>query len=280
MVQSKFLITKELFLNWNFNIIIPILIVLIILLYLGKIWIDKEVKRQIKETHLRFQENRLIAMGELLGNIAHHWKQPLNTISLIALNIQKQSEKKELTPQYLEEKLFDIEDTIEDISKTIEEFSTHLTPIKNRDFFLINQTVKVSIKILSSLLKQYNIEIIFIESEKYEYYGYKNELLQALLIILTNAKDSLVKNKLLQKKEIVIKLSKIEDKINITIKDNSLGILDTHLHRIFDPYFTTAHKTHGKGLGLYIAKMIVIERFNGSISAHNEDGAVFNITLG
>ena len=265
--------------SWSFNIIIAI-ILLIILLYLGKIWLDREVKRQVEETRLHFQENRVIAMGELLGNIAHHWKQPLNTISLMALNIQKQSERGELTPQYLEEKLFDIEDTIEEMSKTIEEFSTHLSPIKGKENFSINRTIKISIKILSSVLKQHNIAVNFIEAQQYTYNGYRNELLQALLIILTNAKDSLIKNQELKEKKITLILSKSEGKISITIQDNSLGILDKNLHRVFDPYFTTAHKTQGKGLGLYIAKMIIIERFNGSISVHNKGGAVFNITLG
>jgi signal transduction histidine kinase len=271
--------TKEQFLNWSFNIIIALL-VLITVLYLGKLWIDKEVKRQVEETRLHFQENRLIAMGELLGNIAHHWKQPLNTISLMAMNIQKQSDKGELTPPYLEEKLLDIEEVIEEMSKTIEEFYSHLTPIKNREMFSINKTIRVAIKILSSLLKKQKIEILFIEQDNYNYNGYKNELLQALLIILTNAKDSLVNNQELKEKKITIKLSKTENKICITVQDNSLGILDENLHRVFDPYFTTAHKTQGKGLGLYIAKMIIIERFNGSISVHNEGGAVFNIILG
>jgi len=261
-------------LSWSFSIIL-----LIILLYLGKIWLDREVKRQVEKTRLHFQENRLIAMGELLGNIAHHWKQPLNTISLMALNIQKQSNKGELTPLYLEEKLFDIEEVVEEMSKTIEEFHTHLTPTENMEIFSINQTIKTSIKILSSSLEKSHINIYFIDTEICEYNGYKNELLQAILIILTNAKDSLIKNETLKEKKITIKLSKIENKINITIQDNSLGILDENLHRVFDPYFTTAHKTKGKGLGLYIAKMIIIKSFNGSISVHNQDGAIFIITL-
>jgi len=266
-------------LSWSFNIIIST-ILLIIFLYLVKLWIEKEVKRQVEETRLHFQENRLIAMGELLGNIAHHWKQPLNSISLMAMNIQKQSDKGELTPLYLEEKLLDIEEVIEEMSKTIEEFYSHLSPRKDREKFSINKTIKVAIKILSSLLKRQKIDILFIEEDNYIYNGYKNELLQALLIILTNAKESLVNNKELIEKKITIKLSKIENRISITIQDNSLGILDENLHRVFDPYFTTAHKTQGKGLGLYIAKMIIIEQFHGSISVHNEGGAVFNIILG
>jgi C4-dicarboxylate-specific signal transduction histidine kinase len=244
------------------------------------LWIDKEVKRQVRKSHLYFQENHLIAMGELLENIAHHWKQPLNTISLIALNIQKQSSRDEVTPLYLEEKLCDIEEIIEEMSNTIEEFHTYLNPTKNRELFLVNKTIQISIKTLSSFLKKYNINITFIEHDSYKYNGYKNELLHVLIVILTNAKDSLIKNKELKNKKIIVTISEIEDKIHITIQDNSFGILDRNLHRVFDPYFTTAHKTQGKGLGLYIAKMIIINKFNGSISVYNKDGAVFDIILG
>jgi len=278
MVQSELLMIKEQFLSWSFNIIISF-ILLIIILFLVKMWMDREIKRQVEESRLHFQENRLIAMGDLLENIAHHWKQPLNSISLMALNIQKQSDRGDLTSTYLEEKLFDIEEVVEEMSKTIEEFHTYLIPTKNRELFSINRTVKVSIKILSSLLKKHNIEITFIEQGNYKYNGYKNELLQALLIILTNAKDSLLKNEELKEKRIIVKLFHNEKGVNISIQDNSFGVLNENIHRVFDPYFTTSHKTKGKGLGLYIAKMIIVEHFNGSISVYNKDGAIFNISF-
>ena len=285
MVQLTCIMIMEQCLHLDFNMenqIIYLFLLLFIgsLLYFGKQWLEKEVEERTQKPRVHFQQNRLIAMGELMGNISHHWKQPLSGISVMLLNIQKHSHKNNLSQEYLEEKIMDIEDTIEEMAKTIEEFSEYLTPAKEVESFSLNKSINIAVKLLHSVFSKHNIQIIFEESETIYYNGWKNELIQVITIILNNAKDALIKNEILDKKKILITLSKNNGKVKISIKDNGLGISDKNLCKVFDPYFSTAHKTQGRGLGLYLAKMITIERFNGTINVYNNDGAVFELILG
>jgi signal transduction histidine kinase len=281
---------KELYLNWNLykntlieNQLILSVLVLIIVTYLiffyVRRWLKAEIERKVNIERLHFQQNRLIAMGEMLENISHHWRQPLNNLSLLALNIQKSHQKGELTEDYLEEKIFSIEDTVEEMSQIIESFSDYLCPKKNPESFSVKVSINMAINMLSAMLKKQNITIEFNTKESIHYLGFKNELIQVLLIILNNAKNALLNNESLPNKRIFIELKKVEEEIIISIQDNSLGISEELLDKIFDPYFTTEHKTQGRGLGLYIAKRIIINDFNGNIHVKNNNGALFEITL-
>ena len=259
-------------------LLLLILLISIILFYLRK-WLKSEIERQVNIERLHFQQNRLIAMGEMLENISHHWRQPLNNLSLLALNIQKSHQKGELTEAYLEEKIFSIEDTVEEMSQIIESFSDYLCPKKSPESFSVNESINMSINMLSAMLKKHHIHLEFKEKATIHYIGFKNELIQVLLIILKNAKNALLNNKELSDKKISIELIHKNREITISIQDNSLGISEELLDKIFDPYFTTEHKTQGRGLGLYIAKRIIITDFNGNIQVRNNNGARFEIIL-
>ena len=242
-------------------------------------WIEKKVDKRVQEERLMFQQNRLIAMGEMMSNISHHWRQPLNTIALLVMNIQKSHQTNNLTNKYFDEKIDDIETTIEEMSHTLENFAYYLTPTQESELFSVNQSVKTTIQLLSPTFKKNNITINFNPQQTYNYLGRKNELTQVLMIILNNAKDALVKESNITNKTINIDIKQIDDSIQISIQDNGKGIPPELLHKVFDPYFTTSHKTQGRGLALYIAKMLIIEGFNGDINVSNNRGALFTITI-
>jgi len=219
-------------------------------------------------------------MGEMMSNIGHHWRQPLNNIALLVLNIEKTHKKGKLTQHNLGKKIEEIEDNIEEMSNIIEDFKKYLTPIKNREEFSINYSIEMAIMLISSTLKHHDISINFEADNHYSYYGRKNELTQVLTLILDNAKDALIKDSNNSNRAINITLKKIEKEIIITIQDNGQGVSKDIMHKLFDPYFTTNHKTQGRGLSLYIAKMSILEEFNGVIDVYNSDGgAVFELKL-
>ncbi len=255
------------------------ILLLLLFIVLVKRWINKEVERRIQQEQLLFQQNRLIAMGEMMSNVAHHWKQPLNTVALLVMNIQKNYQANKLTNEYLEEKVEDIEETIEKMSQTLEDFTYYLTPSANKELFCVNQSMKTAIKLLSHDLQKNRITVEFHAQNAYNCMGQKNELTQVFIAILNNARDALLKEEEVQNKKITVTLTEVEQQIHITIQDNGKGIASELLDKVFDPYFTTAHKTQGKGLALYMAKVLIIERFNGDITVRNSSGALFEITI-
>ena len=255
-----------------------ILLLLLFIFFLRR-WIEKKVEQRIQEERLMFQQNRLIAMGELMSNISHHWRQPLNNIALLIMNIQKSHQTNNLTNEYFDEKIDDIEHTIEQMSHTLESFTYYLTPTKDNELFSINQSIKTTIQLLSPVFKKNNITINFDSQETYNYLGRKNEFTQVLIIILNNARDALLKESDISNKTISIDITQTDGTIQISIQDNGKGIPPELLHKVFDPYFTTYHKTQGRGLALYIAKMLIIEGFNGDINVLNNNGALFTINI-
>ena len=237
------------------------------------------LKKEIEKERQHFKQNRFIAMGELMGNISHHWKQPLSYIALMLLNMEKKHLEGQLTHEYLYEKLDTIEDTIASMSQTLENFTEQFTPTTQKFEFSINETIENAIKLISFTLKNHDIEILFKSEDKVIYKGHKNELIQALILVLNNARDSLIKDSSNENKRILVTLQQRDKEIRIVIQDNGEGISKKFLHKIFDPYFTTNHKTDGRGLGLYMAKVIVVEEFLGHINVSNRDGAVFEILI-
>jgi len=263
---------------------LQITIIILLLLLLGSgywIWvlqkkINREQNNSAKQQQLLVREERLSEMGSMMGNIAHQWKQPLNNIALLILNIQNSYRKNQLTMEYLEDKVFAIEDTLEYMSQTIEDFSDYLSPRKKKHHFYINDSVEKAIELTMPTLNESKVDIIFLAEDEYEFIGRKNELTQVLIILINNARDALMKDVENQDKTIEIDLEKIEDKIKLIIKDNGLGIPKHLLEKIFEPYFTTNNDTKGRGLGLYMAK-VIIEGLDGTIKVFNNKGAVFEL---
>jgi len=259
-------------------------IAILLLLLLGSgywIWllrkeINNEQYKSAEQQQLLVREDRLREVGSMMGNIAHQWKQPLNNIALLVLNIQNSYRKNQLTMEYLENKVFAIEDTLEYMSQTIEDFSDYLSPRKTKHNFYINDSVEKAMELTMPTLNKSKVDIIFLAEDEYEFMGRKNELTQVLIILINNAQDALTKDIENDNKSIEINLEEKDNKIKLTISDNGLGIPKHLLDKIFEPYFTTNNDTKGRGLGLYMAKMIV-EGLDGTIRTFNDKGAVFEL---
>lgn len=222
---------------------------------------------------------RLATIGEMMGNISHQWKQPLNNIALLVLNIDNSFRKGSLTLEYLEDKVDAIEDTIDYMSQTIEDFSDYLNPNREKNRFYISDSVEKAMELTMPSLIRNQIDIIFYAEDEYEFYGRKNELTQVLIILINNAKDALIKDKSNSNKIINIHLEKDEKQIKLSTHDNGLGIKAEIIENIFNPYFTTNEPSKGRGLGLYMAQKIIVDGFNGKIDVRNSNGAIFEVSL-
>ena len=249
---------------------------------------QKEQEKNFKEQEkLLHQQSKLAAMGEMIENIAHQWRQPLSIISSAVTGMQIQKELN--LPGNIEDEIKSlalINNSAQYLSKTIDDFRDFLRTDKIKAEISIKATLDKSLDLLSSRLKNRNISIIK-NVENLSVIGIENELLQVFMNIINNAKDAL-ENKKIEEKLILIDVTKEGDDVVIIIKDNAGGINEEIINRVFEPYFTTKHKSQGTGIGLYMSQEIIRNHMAGAITCYNSlymhntkwhKGATFKIVI-
>lgn len=238
--------------------------------------IEEEVEKRILFEKEIMQKNRLASMGEMLDNIAHQWRQPLMKINGILLNTDRAIELKKYDENYLQKQLDEISNTVFFMSNTIDTFREFLNPNRAKNRFEILNSIKKAIKLLDTSLN--DLEINF-NAFEYEIEAFESEFIQVFIAILSNTID-IFEEREIEKKVLNINIYEKEFNVYIEIEDNAKGIDKDIIEQIFDPYFTTKHKSGGTGMGLYIAKTIMMNSFNGDISVVNTNmGAKFIITI-
>ncbi len=234
-------------------------------------------KEKEKQEKILIQKSKMASMGEMIGNIAHQWRQPLSQLSGLFIDIESAYDYKELNKKYLQNRVEEANDLLEYMSKTIDDFRNFFNPNSIKEEFFIKTSVENAIKIVKSTLDFHHIELLVDIDESLKIIGFKNEYSQAVMNIISNAKDVLIDKKI-QNPQIKIYIEKI-DKIILCIEDNAGGINENIIDKIFDPYFTTKYE-YGTGIGLYMTKLIIEDKMNGTISAQNvSDGAKFFIEI-
>ena len=251
-----------------------------------KIKIKKELSDKLEKEKLLIQQSKMATMGEMIGNIAHQWKQPLNLISISNGMIKIEKEQNNIyDDEQISKAIVHIDNSVKYLSDTIDDFRDFFKPDKDKKYFDIKEAFDKTFGLIDSQFKHNNIEI-FQEIQSINFYGYQNELLQVFINIIKNAKDELVKKEKSERKLLFINVKENKNKILIKIKDNAGGIADNIFDDIFKAYFSTK-KEEGTGIGLYMSKQI-IEAMNGEIEVSNctflyEDenytGAEFTISL-
>ncbi len=239
-----------------------------------------DITKEKKREELLQMQSKMATMGEMIGNIAHQWRQPLSAISSAASSVDLQSELDILTKEELHQTLNIIIKSTKYLSETIEDFRNFFKSDKEIKEFDLDELISSLDKILLSSLKHNDIDFSLIKSRNHIHiFGYKNELMQALLNIINNAKDALILNKI-SNKEIIVNIKDEENDLIIEISDNAGGIPDNILPKIFEPYFTTKHQSQGTGIGLYMTHTIITQHFKGEIKVSNyNNGTLFEIKI-
>ena len=227
------------------------------------------IKKSREKDTILAQQSKMAAMGEMLENIAHQWRQPLSTISTISTGIKIQYEYSEIKKEEVIKSMNTIATTTKYLSQTIDDFRDYFNPKKEaRDFNLRNVFEKVS-DLLEPQLHLKKIQLIK-DIDDINIFGMENEFLQVIINILNNSKDEF-ERKEFEKKYIFIDTKITQDEIIISIKDNAGGIEKEVINRVFEPYFTTKFKSKGTGIGLYMSKEIIEKHMKGNISVKNEN---------
>ncbi|MFV0563019.1 cache domain-containing protein [Malaciobacter mytili] len=251
--------------------------------------IKDEVNKNREKDQILFNQSKMVAMGEMIENIAHQWRQPLSIISTIASGISLNIDFKMYNEKETKNDLKSIVDTTKYLSQTIDDFRNFFIENKHKESFNLVDLIKKDINIINSSFKNNHIELIT-SLEDITMFGIQNELTQAILNILTNAKDVLIEkiNHLEERRIVKIQTKAINDFVYIYIQDNGKGIKKEIIDKIFEPYFTTKHKSQGTGIGLYMTNEIIIKHMKGEIKVENRSfeyegikylGACFEIKL-
>ncbi|UFS70932.1 ATP-binding protein [Geomonas sp. RF6] len=228
---------------------------------------------------LLIQQNRLAAMGEMLSNIAHQWRQPLNMLALRAQELPMTYKLGEFSAEYLEENVQKMMEAIEHMSDTIDNFRNFFSLGKEKVEFSVMETVQKTLSLLDATLKQAHITVEIFAVTDPVVSGYPKEFSQVLLNIIINSRDAFQAQKITSP-AISIEIGNDDARAIITITDNAGGIPEEVIGKVFDPYFTTKGPEKGTGIGLYMSKMIVERNLGGTLTVRNvQEGAQFRIEM-
>jgi len=237
----------------------------------------KSVEENRQKDLMLNEQSKLASMGEMIGNIAHQWRQPLSVISTGVTGMQLEKSYGLLTDENFDQTCDIINNNAQYLSKTIDDFKNFVTGERIKKPFNLKKDIDSFLHLVEGTIKSKNIEIILDLDEDIIIDGYENELTQCLINIFNNAKDVLLSNE--DTNRLIFITTKIENKeIIIEVKDNGGGILDNIINRVFEPYFTTKHQSQGTGLGLHMTYNLIKEGMSGSIDVYNREYEHKNMT--
>ncbi len=224
-------------------------------------------KENIEIEAMLLQQSKLAQSGEMIANITHQFRQPLNNLAYILINLKKKYENNLLEKEYFHKKTSQADKQIEFLSNTIENFKNFYTSNKDKEDFKIKEVIENALTILQADIKkrEIHLEVNFKTNEQIKIYGIKNELAQVFVAILSNALDA---TKDIENPKVIITIDSNNADVLLSIKDNADGIKPKILNKIFEPYFST--KKDGTGLGLYLSKMIIEKSFQGKLDVKSE----------
>ena len=241
--------------------------------------VKQEVKKNREKEQLLIQKSRFIALGEMISNIAHQWRQPLSELSSILMNIKFKHSINSLTSETMNQKTKEADKVLEYMSHTIDDFRNFFMPKKEKESFYLYEIIDSVMTIVSSSLYNNSIKVDVDLEKNIKIFTYLNEYEQVILNILKNAKDILIEKKI-KNPTIYINAKEDEKAIKLFIEDNAGGVTTQPKSKIFEPYFTTKDHSNGTGIGLYMSKIIIEKNMKGKLKVENTNrGAKFSVII-
>lgn len=230
--------------------------------------LEKKVKEEVEKSRTKdlmlAQQSKHTAIGEMIGNIAHQWRQPLNAVGLIIQNLEDAYEYDELNAEYLKKKVRKSMELITFMSNTIDDFRNFFRMDKAKENFNIKDIVLKAISFVEASFGNHNIKIHVVKLQDVIVHGYPNGYAQVVLNLLNNAKDALLESSQ-ENPQIDVELESKNGLSVLKISDNGKGIPKEKAGKIFEPYFTTKSTGQGTGVGLYMSKSIIEQNMNGKL---------------
>jgi C4-dicarboxylate-specific signal transduction histidine kinase len=232
-----------------------------------------------EQEQMLLQQSRLAAMGEMIGNIAHQWRQPLNALGLSVQQMLLFYDMGEFNRELLEKNVSISMSLINHMSSTIDDFRNFFLPDKEKVEFKVTEEIAGTLSLIADSFKSQHIAVEVVANEEPIIFGYQNEYGQVLLNILNNARDAFTERGTVDPR-VTITIGAEENRAVVAVADNAGGIPEEIMDKIFDPYFTTKGPQQGTGVGLFMSKTIIEKNMGGRLSARNRaNGAEFRIEV-
>ena len=249
--------------------------------------VEAEIEHRLRQEwelnekeRLLTHQSKLASMGEMIGNIAHQWRQPLTQLSAILMNIEMQQEYGRLRPETMREKIDEANRQIGYMSRTIDDFRNFFAPEKSKETYRVSVAIARVRRLIDAALVNNGIDLSVQIRHDFLLLGYPNEMAQALLNLISNAKEILLERQVAHPRIVVRAVALGETRV-LSVCDNGGGVPEAIMPKIFDPYFSTRHASTGTGVGLYMTRTIIEKHHNGTIRARNrKQGACFCIAFG
>jgi len=242
--------------------------------------IEEETAKRVQAEQAMFSRTKMILMGEVMGMVAHHWRQPLNALGITIQDMPYAFKAGEINEQYLKDAVESSMRHINMMSKTIDDFRNFFSPSQSKHNFCIEEAITSILNITGPSLKEYGIDVHLKLDTKHTIDSYESEFKQALLNLISNSKDAIIE----RGGELKLINITVEDRdggLVIAIEDSGGGIPINIMDRIFEPYFSTKEQGKGTGIGLYMVRQLVERHIGGTITVSNgKMGARFEIRLG
>lgn len=228
---------------------------------------------------LLFHQSKLVSMGELIGNIAHQWRQPLSALALVIQNLEDTYRYGELDDKTIASLTSESMNLINYMSQTIEDFRSFVNPNQKVQDFDLNKAIEETLKLTESALRVHHIECkVTYDPLNPSVTGIPSEFKQVLINLINNSKDAILEHG--DHGSIVIAVTSDDTQVTLTFEDSGGGIPDEIIGRVFEPYYTTKQEGKGTGIGLYMSYLIIHDKMKGNITVSDTDqGAIFRIIL-
>ncbi|RQW89831.1 MAG: PAS domain S-box protein [Geobacter sp.] len=241
--------------------------------------VEEEVAKNREKDIMLIQQNRQAALGEMLDHIAHQWKQPLTSLSLVIQDLGDTASAGQLTPELTKETVCITMALLDHMTQTMDVFRGFYRPDKEKKVFNIKDSIDQAIAFIAPALSFHSIAVELDVDPGLTAFGYPKEYAQVLLNILANARD-VFRKRGTEKPRVMIRAFAEVSKSVVTVTDNAGGIPEAIIDKIFDFYFTTNESIGGTGIGLYMSKKIIEKNMGGTLRAENTNGgAQFRIEI-
>ena len=229
--------------------------------------VAQEVQKNMEQERLLIQQSRVTAMGEMINNIAHQWRQPLNALNALLFNIKDEFQFSTLDAAYLDQAVADGSRMVQKMSSIISDFSNFFHPDKKIMEFSAQELIKETAALVETGFQDSQVSLHIDAPVDMVFLGFPYEFSQVLFHLLTNAREAILLQNQPDSCRVQLSLTEDDGMGCVTVRDTGGGIPADIMDRIFDPYFST--KGMGNGIGLYMSKMTIEHNMNGSIRAKN-----------
>ncbi|MBJ6727665.1 sensor histidine kinase [Geomesophilobacter sediminis] len=250
--------------------------------------VEEETERRLQHERLLARHARLAAIGEMIGAIAHQWRQPLATLGAIIQGIRMAWERRRLDEAFIQKAESDAQKQLYYMSDTIEDFRNFFRPEKVAERFEVREKIDEVVLLVSAQFQGAGVRLETVDrapGRELPVKGYQNEFKQSVLNLVSNSFDAVQVKRYagaLAEGEgrVVLSYGVSGRNVVVEIADNGCGIPAEYAEKVYEPYFTSKPEGKGTGIGLYMSKLIVEESMGGRLAfVSSPAGTSFTISL-